>query len=1035
MNGKENILNAWIMVEHLSEGDINVRDQSLKMFENLENEDYYTLLLNQIKKKKFNQYQKGGVVLYFEIFKFEEVVSVLRKKYHLEPTDEDIRVGDKFSFALCFDKNLNLCDEMTFLTISAYIRWHKEIVSRNVFREYEAKFKLMISQLFEEEDDKKSGFNKAIRELLTRYNVEIQNCRMQIVNNIETDATNLHSFFVDDLEKAKLIRTENLGSYLLGKRGKRINLDSKNDSVNFNPDAFCDILQPKYYPIARFPSNTEFSLSLMQQVAVNLSIGYDNKQIRSVNGPPGTGKTTLLKDIFAELVVEQAFDIANLSKKVIKGNANTIYYENASIGELPTLITEKGIMVASSNNSAVQNIVNEIPLIKDIDKKLVEELKAADYFTRISNSKLSTKWIEEGGKKKPQLIMEDIPGEDKFWGLFSLEGGKADNMANIITSLNHIVEYLDKEYISDDDVYEEFIKLYNFVDNKKEQMQIYVVKREEYKAYCKCLEQLKYSYLSDREMREKSLGELIAECKEYGDKLCADIERLQKYQRDIEERKATNERNRQSLEICIQSLREQKPFFLAPRKAKREYKTRLEEINQQLLECVNESNEITKEKGRGEHSLQELQNEHETLMCKQQREQLEFDKWVTKQEEKISIVEHQCAVYKKELDGKMIKNLDMNLEYEELQESNPWFDEEYRIAQSKLFILALRVRKQFLYENRKNIKAATIIWNKQDEYLNQKHIIVAAWNWINMAIPVISSTFASFSRMCKNIDAEMLGHLFIDEAGQALPQASVGAIFRSKHVMVVGDPLQIKPVLTLDSNVLNMLGEHFEVSKRYLSNTVSTQTLVDEISQYGFYKGHDDWIGIPLWVHRRCKYPMFTISNKISYDGLMVQGKPGDGKAEWCDIGGTANNKYVKEQGEFLVQKIKEMIQENPKIIDKNEKDIIYVITPFSNVAYHLTQVLKQIHFTRYDEHGKPTNVGTIHTFQGKEAPIVFLVLGADKNSSGAASWAVREPNMMNVAATRAKEEFYVIGDKSLYLKCDVAKDTYKIIEQYKKSI
>ena len=32
------------------------------MFENLENEDYYTLLLNQIKKKKFNQYQKGGVV-------------------------------------------------------------------------------------------------------------------------------------------------------------------------------------------------------------------------------------------------------------------------------------------------------------------------------------------------------------------------------------------------------------------------------------------------------------------------------------------------------------------------------------------------------------------------------------------------------------------------------------------------------------------------------------------------------------------------------------------------------------------------------------------------------------------------------------------------------------------------------------------------------------------------------------------------------------------------------------------------------------
>ena len=41
----------------------------------------------------------------------------------------------------------------------------------------------------------------------------------------------------------------------------------------------------------------------MQQVAVNLAIGYDNERIRSVNGPPGTGKTTLLKDIFAEFVV------------------------------------------------------------------------------------------------------------------------------------------------------------------------------------------------------------------------------------------------------------------------------------------------------------------------------------------------------------------------------------------------------------------------------------------------------------------------------------------------------------------------------------------------------------------------------------------------------------------------------------------------------------------------------------------------------------------------------------------------------------
>ena len=59
----------------------------------------------------------------------------------------------------------------------------------------------------------------------------------------------------------------------------------------------------------------------------------------------------------------------------------------------------------------------------------------------------------------------------------------------------------------------------------------------------------------------------------------------------------------------------------------------------------------------------------------------------------------------------------------------------------------------------------------------------------------------------------------------------------------------------------------------FLSSNASVQTLVDEISKYGFYKDNtrEEWIGIPLWVHRRCKYPMFDIANKISYGGNMVQ--------------------------------------------------------------------------------------------------------------------------------------------------------------------
>ena len=199
-----------------------------------------------------------------------------------------------------------------------------------------------------------------------------------------------------------------------------------------------------------------------------------------------------------------------------------------------------------------------------------------------------------------------------------------------------------------------------------------------------------------------------------------------------------------------------------------------------------------------------------------------------------------------------------------------------------------------------------------------------------------------FFRVCaKNLGAETLGHLFIDEAGQALPQAAVGAIYRSRHVMAVGDPLQIPPVLTLDSNTLYMLSRHFKVTEKYLSASASVQTLTDAASQYGFYRkedrSEDSWVGIPLWVHRRCRYPMFTISNVISYEKLMVQGVESYGKTGWFDVGGTADNKYVEAQGEFLLQKLREMIDKNPKITDRNEKDVIYVITPFPmwHISFH----------------------------------------------------------------------------------------------------
>lgn len=212
---KYKILESWIMVEHLSEGDIGLNDKAILTLNDLQEQDFYSLFLHEIEKKKWNQRQKGGVVVYFDIFKFQEVVDILRAEYGLESTDED----------------------------------------------------------FDETARDSAKFNAAMQNELLRHEVDIINCRMKILGNIETEATNLHSFFIDDLEKAKKIEMVNLNAYLYGNKKECMNLDSKKDSVNFHPHLFEQILQPKNYPLGRFPSNTTYALSLMQQVAVLSVIG------------------------------------------------------------------------------------------------------------------------------------------------------------------------------------------------------------------------------------------------------------------------------------------------------------------------------------------------------------------------------------------------------------------------------------------------------------------------------------------------------------------------------------------------------------------------------------------------------------------------------------------------------------------------------------------------------------------------------------------------------------------------------------------
>lgn len=243
--------------------------------------------------------------------------------------------------------------------------------------------------------------------------------------------------------------------------------------------------------------------------------------------------------------------------------------------------------------------------------------------------------------------------------------------------------------------------------------------------------------------------------------------------------------------------------------------------------------------------------------------------------------------------------------------------------------------------------------------------------------------------------------------------------------MVVGDPIQIEPVVVLPDQLTEAICHQFGIDPLiYNAPGASAQTLADSATEYyGTFetKFGTREVGVPLLVHRRCAEPMFGISNTIAYENLMVQAKVEQpsairdilGPSRWIDVEGRGQEKWCSQEGTALLALLRQL-RDNGCVPD------FYIVTPFVVVQDRMREALRTSGlidgWVENPYQWVRDRVGTVHTVQGREAEAVFFILGApDVQQRGARGWAGGRPNLLNVAATRAKEALYVVGNRSLW--------------------
>jgi hypothetical protein len=273
--------------------------------------------------------------------------------------------------------------------------------------------------------------------------------------------------------------------------------------------------------------------------------------------------------------------------------------------------------------------------------------------------------------------------------------------------------------------------------------------------------------------------------------------------------------------------------------------------------------------------------------------------------------------------------------------------------------------------------------------------------------------------------------LIVDEAGQVSPEVGIATFALAKQAVVVGDVKQIEPVWNITNKIDignlkkceliksydDLIYEKEFDPKGFLSSTGSIMKMAQNACNYK-EKGIAEK-GVMLVEHRRCYDEIINYCNVLAYNGQLV---PLKGKAKsdllfspmYCiHVDGNSTTSNTSRNNQNEVNAIVNWLLKNRKAIEDRYgklENAIGIITPFVGQKNSLKYALKNAGFDT-----DTLKLGTVHALQGAERPIILFSMVYGKGDSATMFFdRDNKPNMLNVAVSRAKDNFIVFANTDI---------------------